>query len=208
MLKWPFERRRIRSAADPILGVLYLKEESFISYTRDRIYDLNPNGGLMTLVAYKNVGPLLGAMKDLYKTTTKPLPTECSDTIAGFIEWLYNDYISLTPSSQNEIPRRRTLWFIHALLVMRADQIADRERAYGDVVAEIWMHLIECSRVFGGALEHNVVWSTEEKEWFGTARSPLCFVLKERPAMVFCANHIMPEWIRTNGKLIEYLRLL
>jgi hypothetical protein len=155
-----------------------------------------------------NVDPLLGAMKDTYIDNTKSLPIERLDTIERFMEWLYKDYHSLAASSQDEIPRRRTLWFIHALLVMRANQIAERERAYEDAVAEIWIHLIACSRVFGDALEHNVMWSIEEKEWFGTARSPLCFVLEERPAMLFCANHIMPKWLRENAKLTERLRML
>lgn len=208
MLNRPFKRRPNRNAADPILRVLDLKEEAFVDYMRARICDLNPSGGIMTLVAYMNVDPLLGAMKDIYKNNTKALPIERLDTIEGFIEWLYNDYHSLAASSQNEIPRRRTLWFIHALLVMRANQIAERARAYEDAVAEIWIHLIACSRGFGDALQHNVMWSIEEKKWFGTASSPLCFVLEERPAMLFCANHIMPKWLRENGKLTEHLRVL
>jgi hypothetical protein len=50
MLNRPFKRRPSRNAADPILRVLDLKGEAFVDYTRARICDLNPNGGVMTLV--------------------------------------------------------------------------------------------------------------------------------------------------------------
>jgi hypothetical protein len=154
-----------------------------------------------------DIGPTLHAMQDIHKKQIESGAVKelIPNPVDSFIEFLWKDYLQLDNTSKTEIPRRRILWFLHGLYLMKVNEIAEHERSYESQLAAIWVHLIECSRVFKNALEHNVIWSDEEKEWFGVTGKSLCFVSTETDAMKFCKNMIVPHWFRKNDKLMHGL---
>jgi hypothetical protein len=127
------------------------------------------------------------------------------NSIDDFIVFLCAENDKLGNSAKYEIPRRRGLWFIHGLTVMKANEAAERSPERVRSVVDIWVHLIACSRVSRNALEHNVLWSDEEKSWFGGQGKPFSWVPTERKAMEWCINLAMPHWLRDNGDLMQGL---
>lgn len=88
---------------------------------------------------------------------------------------------------------------------MKAGEVAERSPERIRSVVDIWVHLIACSRVLRNALEHNVLWSNEEKSWFGGQDSPFSWVPTEKKATEWCMNLAMPRWLRNNGVLMQGL---
>jgi hypothetical protein len=127
------------------------------------------------------------------------------NSIDDLIVFVCAEYDKLGNSAKDEIPRRRSLWFLHALIVMKANEVAQRSPELVRSVVDIWVHLIACSRVLKNALEHNVLWSDEEKLWFGGQDTPFSLVATERKAMKWCMNIATPRWLRDNGDLIQGL---
>jgi hypothetical protein len=135
-------------------------------------------------------------------------------SIDDFIVFLCAENDKLRNSAKYEIPRRRGLWFIHGLTVMKANEVAERTPERVRSVVDIWVHLITCSRVLRTALEHNVLWSDDEKSWVGDPKSwfsdprkPFSWVgvPTERKAMEWCMDLAMPHWLRDNGDLMQGL---
>jgi hypothetical protein len=178
--------------------ILCLPTNAQVELMRRVICNLDPNGGVMTLVAYKNIRPILETMREV---ADRSVPKSLNE----FILFLCRDIDSLPASAQNEIPRRRMLWFLHGLMVIKADEIAQSSPEVLKHVVEIWVHLIACSRVLRTALVNNALWSDEEKLWFGTQKKPFCFVPTEAKAMEWCTNQAMPRWLRDNELLVERL---
>ena len=157
---------RRRSSPSPIMArfaeIVHLPPDALVEMARDLIWNLNPNGGVMTLMAYMNVNPILGAMKDSRRQqvdagiTTDLIPNSIDDLIV----FVCAEDDKLGNSAQYEIPRRRGLWFLHALIVMKANEVAQRSPERVRSVVDIWVHLIACSRVLRKALEHNVLGRT------------------------------------------------
>jgi hypothetical protein len=187
--------------------IVHLPPDATVEIARELICNLDPNGGAMTLVAYKNLNPTLGAMKEIHRRqvdagmTTSLVPSSVDD----FIVFLCAGNDKLGNSAKYEIPRRRGLWFLHGLTVMKANEVAQRSPERVRSVVDIWVHLIACSRVLRNALEHNVLWSDEEKSWFGDQDRPFSRVPTERKAMEWCINLAMPRWLRDNGDLMQGL---
>jgi hypothetical protein len=89
--------------------IVHLPPDAVVETARELICNLDPNGGVMTLVAYKNVNPTLGAMKEIRRKqidagiTTGLVPNSIDD----FIVFLCAENDKLGNSAKSDIPRRR-----------------------------------------------------------------------------------------------------
>jgi hypothetical protein len=129
---------RRRSSPAPITAkfaeiVQHLPPDAFLEMARELICGLEPNGGVMTLVAYKNVNPIVGAIRHprLKEIRCQQVDTGITtdlmpNSIDDLIVLVCASTDKLGNSAKYEISRRRRLWFLHALIVMKANEVAQR----------------------------------------------------------------------------------
>lgn len=206
-----FRRRRSNQAPPDHLAeilrlplILGLPPSAMVEIIHEMICRLDASGGVMTLVAYKNQREInLPVAKRLYigqvaRGTTNDL---VPNSVDSYIEFTVKSYVN----APNEPSRRRVLWFITGLLLMKVEEISEIERSYEDLLADMWIHLIECSRGFKAALEHNILWTDEEKSvCVGYPDIPST----EREGMLRCVNSMMPRRLCSNEKIINFLKPL
>jgi hypothetical protein len=199
--------RRRRSNQTPtghFADILRLPPSAMVEIIHDMICHLDRNGGVMTLVAYKNQREInlpvtkrihtrqvsLGIIKDLVP-----------NSLESYIEFTVNSYVN----APDEPSRWRILWLINGLLLMKADEACNNEPIHEDLLADMWIHLIQCSRIFKAALEHNILWTDEEKSvCLGVHGIPST----ERKGMLHCVNSMMPRRLYSNEKMINFLKPL
>ena len=211
-----------RSGNDLIGGIRQLisaDDGAFVDSVRSLIGNLDPNGVIQVMVAYKNLTPILRACKHSF---IKATPEEIAgmkyrlDTIEGFIEFTCDDYESHSGpfgvfkglkrwglanlNTGLDATKRRDLWFAHAAFLMRANSIAENREQYQDATADIWIHIIENGTVFKGALQHNILWSDDETDWFRTKD----IWLDDKGGREFCAR-TTPRYLLKNAKMRNYL---
>jgi hypothetical protein len=200
----------LRQKPSPDEGLLALagilesnRTDVIVETARQLICDLDPNGCVQTLVGYNNMKhiylPVSRALRERQVNAGVKNDDPCPDTIESYAKFIASSPIPNEPS------RWRSYWFLYGLFLMKAEDIAKRETAYRDIFADIWIRLIESSRLTKTVLEHNVLWRNDEKHWWfdknGNAR-----ISTARESIVYCANHVMPKWLCAHNRIIEFLK--
>jgi hypothetical protein len=95
-------------------------------------------------------------------------------TFEGMVQY-YDDvfrliFVKLTSSTDDEINRRRHEWLLRALLVYRLMQKASANPLLKGADVEIWATLASSGQCLKALLEHNIIWSEEEKGCFGNLK--------------------------------------
>jgi len=108
----------------------------------------------------------------------------------------YDDFLKFLTSiiergRLDELHKRRIMYFINAGLIKRAGFKAYNNPELHDDVAIIWTMLIRGSAHLRALLEHNVIWSEEEKEFFTGIKN-------DYSGMRHAINIVMPKWLQDN----------
>jgi hypothetical protein len=189
-----FRQRSEPSQTAKVFSLLMRRPPANIVETvRGLICSLNQNGVIMTLVAYKNVERL-----------RNPDWERVPDTIDLFVDFLCSDHDKLGTSPRHEITRRRILWFIHALMIKKVNELAEHDDRFVKSAADIWVHIIVSSGVLKIALKHNILWTEDEKDWWGTFWDEDDRKTKKH-AVSWCMSFAMPRWLRNNPDLMQDL---
>jgi len=185
---------------------------------------------IQVVVAYKNLVPIMGAGKDVAAKVKSEEFADLSEarrgeleklgTLEGLIEMIGRDYNSFgglfgklrsvsrwgikNAKIGNEATKRRLLWFLYAAFLMRAEKIVQTTEQDRDKIADAWIHIIQNATFFRTVLEHNILWSDEEKVWFELGGDPFGMVPDEKKSREFCAR-TMPRWLTKNAKMRDYL---
>lgn len=207
-----------------------LDDRTFVNITSELIRDLDPNGVIQVVVAYKNLGPIVSAGREAVVwakseqwaklSNTKKAELEKLGALEGYIEMFAEDYSSFAgffgklrsisrwglqdANVGREATKRRLLWFLHAAFLMRAEKIAQAAEQCRDKVADAWIHLIQYGTIFRPVLEQNILWSHDDKSWFELDGDPFGMVADEKKSRDFCAQ-TMPKWLTKNAKMRDYL---
>lgn len=188
---WPKEPNNDNDTYEQILK---LKDATFIKALQYMITTQEPAACAMCIVAYENQGPQLNASFYLAHTD------KTSDAPKNLEEYLYKVIIYALKKKEyqyNEIAQRRLMWFYQAGLIRRATEMAEQNNIFVDDVADIWLALTRGSAFLKRLLEHNVIWSREEKMWFDDLTGQLS-------GMRYTFNHIMPKWLHSHPKIRQF----
>lgn len=180
-----------KKASTPDLpAILALEDAAFIECITRMIQTGEPAAAAMCIVAHENLRPMLSATFNIAKENPeKGLP-------ATLLEFLY--FLSATIETQrDEIGRRRLFWFLQAGLVELATGKALKQREFTDNLANLWIKLIAGSAHLKALLQHNVIWSEEEKIWFSN-------ITDEHSGMMYTLNHIMPKFLQDHPSVEEF----
>jgi hypothetical protein len=181
-------RNRLSALADVLLA---MRDVGFIETTSQMITDSDPSGCVMIITAMSNLDPILGASKNL----AKRIPT--NNGLPKNIDEMIKMISNVDLSDDDEIKSHRINWFFIASLLSRATQIAEQKQICEDEVAVMWLHLAEGCRYAETTLEHNVLWSDEEK---------MCFSFWRGAEVSYPLKILMPKYLRKNSKIKEFAK--
>jgi len=166
--------------------ILQLDAHGFIQAVKDLLSESEPAAATMCVVALQNLGPILSVAKNMARDHPgKGIPTDLDSTIRFLNQ-------GIPPTDERE--KRRQDWFLWALLVQRASALANRNAAFHEDAAMIWIRLAEGGKYLRVLLEENIIWDNSEKEWF----TP---IVSERDGASYVLNHMSPKWLRSNDKI-------
>ena len=137
-------------------------------------------------------------------------------TIEGFFASLCDSYGEITSeyisktfnmgiseaTERVKSTRRRIAWTAQAVLLLRADKIAMNSTGLHEIHARTWVYISRNITSFRGALEHNILWSDEEMQWFGTKTDKFAYMRDEKSASDHCVEVITPRYLRSQVKRI------
>lgn len=140
------------------------------------------------LVAYRNLVPMLGALRTHAKNKGQSFSLD--DFIVQCEEQL--------STAMDEVNTRRYAWFMWAALLYRLMQMAKRDQGLTDALASAWVNLARDAPLLKTVLPNNVVWRDEEKEWF---KFELRF--SDPKVISLIINHVAPELIWPSPRVKE-----
>lgn len=168
--------------------ILDMDDAGFVQTTLDSVKAGEPASGAMIAVAHVNLRPIMGAFANYAEKNNDPsLPRD----VDGFIRMLADTHYD------DEVNIRRTSWFFLAALIMRATALANKNREFENQAAEMWLCVADGCRFLKNNLQHNIIWSADEKIWFDTLKD-------EKDGVSYCLNHVMPKWLRENPAVVDY----
>ncbi len=174
-----------KATPSPFEAFLSLPDDEFVDAVQEILSKNVPATHAMYVVAYQNQNPALTVWKN-----DKSLP---NSTTCGFIKMLAKQLEIQT----DEIVSRRLSWFFGAALIKEATERALGKPNLEDAVAEIWLYLIRGSAHIKHLLEHNIVWSEDEKAWFALIRN-------ESDAMRHTISYVLPKDLRQHPKIKQF----
>lgn len=175
-------KKKISPKVDFFKTIIKLDDSEFIN-TALKLFEFDePQGGAMCAIAYRN-------QMIHVKVYKKKL---LNFSLNSYLNEVLLD--ALNTSNINEIGTRRILWFIYAVLLMRATFIAEEREEFSDSVADIWVSVIKGCKYLKTTVDNNVLWQEDEKTWWTHIKS-------EQDGMADCINFSAPEWIAKHPKI-------
>ncbi len=213
MRSWIFGRKEApKNELATLVELFRVGDPQFLQAVNLRVSSLNPNGVSMLIVAYKNLIPMFEACKQLAERDPVKAAREKHNvgTMEGFFGSLCDSYEEMTAehlsktlnidmreaAEQVERSKRRIAWFAQALLLLRADKLAMNNTQCLDMHAETWAFIARNITIFRSVLEHNILWTDEEMDWFGTKTDKFSFMKDQKSAFDYCISIIMPKYLR------------
>ena len=183
-----FKFLRKKQASSPYETFLSLPDDEFVVAVQEILSESVPATHAMYVVAYQNQALMMPALERLpMEDPSQPWNTcEAIKLIA-----------KLRETHTDEIVSRRLSWFFGALLVKEATERALGKPDIEDTAAEIWLYLIRGSAHIKHLLEHNIVWSEDEKEWFS-------LIQNESDAMRHTISYVLPKGLRQHPKIKQF----
>jgi hypothetical protein len=157
------KRDQKRAEVAPVATtILSMPADRFAEFVLETLKNDIPATRTMCVVAYANLGPIIAASASVASERGERLLT-------------VDDFIQMTLSRLNttndEIARRRLLWFFLAALVHRLDGLTERNQSLLDRAADVWLLLSDSGRYLANLLQHNVVWDESEKAYFSDIKT-------------------------------------
>jgi hypothetical protein len=174
------------SQADAILRLSNLE---FARHVKSAISEEPPNAHAMILVAYEKTR--IGVLATEQVWADRGVSVNFDDSIRTML----ND----GDDRGNEIRRRRRLWGLSALFLIRLNRLAQKDVSIRPITAEIWGILALSGQVMKSVLADNIVWTEEDKWSFagvGVGTRGIAFIL----------DYIMPRFLREEPTIHEFAR--
>jgi len=178
-----FFKRSAKEHEELLEKLLKLNNIAFAEAVADMIAAQHGASTAMCLIALENIKPILAAFKDQNRKNPQ----------AGFPESLEANLLmiakGLDDSNADEIDKRRRYWFFFSLLILRATRICEGNNQGGNAVAKMWCALVQGGQYVPLSLEHNILWSDLEKEWFALLKT-------EKDGIKYVLNQMLPKWLQ------------
>lgn len=176
--------------------------EDYVGIVLAKVRDIDPDSMAMCLIAYINLTPLLMVGQHYISEGGAELPKSLD-------EWICR-INGLRDRADNEIAYRRNSWFLFALLIMRASNLAENNVDLRCDAGEMWKCLLMATANVKKLLT-TIIWNDQEKEWFlpfddpetGAVIDPLA---DNNQAMVYALNVIAPKWVKTCDRIVEFAK--
>jgi hypothetical protein len=181
MFDWFRKKEPVRptSWVDTLLA---LPDENFADVFARMVRNEIPAGRAMVVVAHANMLPMIGVQ----------LETEggkALDVIEKFVRRIFERLNSVEDDS---VASRRLGWSLFSLLLYRLMEKASANPSLKPTVVEIWAMLASSGQHLKPLLEHNVVWSEDEKAWFADIKDA-------NDGVGYVVNLMVPESYRADA---------
>lgn len=173
-----------------ISRVLERTDEGYAQFVAEFVDGLDPATRAHLAVAYQNLIPTLSGMASAYKNR------DIEFTVEIFISQLERDMSAVT----DEINSRRLTWFLIAALLARLEKIAKRSARITDLGATIWTIVLTEYPRLKVVLPRNIVWSSQEKEWFDIDEPDKVLIergMNYHVPFIFSNTEIMEDFARS-----------
>lgn len=165
---------------NPFRAILRGGNADYANFVRELFEGLDNATKAHVLVAYRNLIPIVGAMRNVARQQGSAF------SIDDFII----ECAEKRGTATDEINTRRFAWFLWAALVYRLVTMEGKDVGLRDTLAEIWCDIARCAPFLKALLPDNVVWKTDEKVWFEL------MIHDPKPGMVaWTINHGGPKTI-------------
>src|SRR5688572_624847 len=101
---------------------------------------------------------------------------------------------SLDENSSDEVAIRRRYWFLFSLLIKRATKMSQDSESRTASCVKMWGALVQGGQFLHSSLQHNILWSDLEKEWFSPIKT-------EKEGMKFVLNFMLPAWLKNDASI-------
>ena len=174
--------------------LLNLDNDIFVEVVGEMIAQQHGVSSAMCLVALQNAAQITFALKEyVRKNPGVGLPTTIDDNIRLLSKALDSD-------GADEINTRRHYWFLFSLMIMRVTEICKKTDPHNASCTRMWRSLIEGGQFLHSSLEHNVLWSHLEKDWFSPVKT-------EKDGLKFVLNYMLPDWLKKNEAIQQCAEL-
>lgn len=177
-----------QKTASPYEAFLSLPDDEFVVAVQEILSESVPATHAMYVVAYQNMIPFFGALT-MASEKDPSIPSSTSEYIKSLGR--------KRETHTDEIVSRKISWFFGAALVKEATERALGKPNLEDVAAEIWLCLIRGSAHIKHLLEHNIVWSEDQKKWFS-------LIQNESDAMRHTISYVLPKGLRQHPKIKQF----
>ena len=172
--------KKKKKASDDLKAVLDGGNADYANFVRELIGGLDNATRAHVLVAYQNLIPIIGAMRNVARQ---------QDTAFSIDDFILQ-CADQQASAKNQIDTRRYAWFMWAALIYRLVTMSGRDAGLRETLGNVWCDIARCAPFLKALLPDNVVWKPEEKDWF-------TYVIREPdPEMVaWSINHGGPKTV-------------
>ena len=151
---------------------------------------MEPNARVHTLVAYKNLIPLISVDYGKLKEQGDEFSIE---------SWIHDLVPKVNSSEGDEVNYRRLGWFLTASFLARMEKLSVVEQPLLGATAKVWLLIANDASFLKRTLPNNVIWDEEEKAWFDLN-------LKDEQLVEWTINHVMPPLVASHESVKEFAR--
>ncbi len=157
------------------------------------VENYDPNGRIQLLVALKNLSLINRVYSEYMRekkgklVTVKNLVEHIEDTLA---------------EKNGELADRRLHWFCQSALILECAVNQEACDAYYEVVLKVWIYFLESHYCMQNVLQHNVIWSDDEKTWFkqiGDNDQSLMLIASRAPDNIASDKRFKEAYRRLSG---------
>lgn len=149
-----FKSRRKKNGE--IEKILTLPNDKYVKFITDLVSGMEPAEHAFIVVAYQNMGPYFGAIRNIERGNGRDY--EIEDYVKQFLSFVEDEEL--------EINRRRFQWFVLSGLVARLSNAVGSDSSLIDEGGQIWVRLLQSMPYLRKLLPHSVIWNEDEKSWF------------------------------------------
>jgi hypothetical protein len=167
--------------------LLGMTDDHFARFVKELFETEAPPTHAMAVVGYMNMDGYLRAYEHLAQREGKVFDVD------DFARIVFKEYAS---SPQDEIKQRRSSWFFMGTAALRLNRKAATNPALRSAAVDVWIMMASSGKYLKALLEHNVVWSDKEKEWFAGLRN-------EKDGIRYVINFAVPKLFHDDPAIMD-----
>ncbi len=189
-------KRKPPAATDILPRSIELSDDVLVRFILKTLNSQNLTVSALFLVAYENSRAYYSVFLDSVQSAKTE---QYAPSFDGMIDWLISLYARhMGTSTEDEFAKRRAFYFYLAILLKIAHKRAKMNPSLWDLIVDVWLRLIEGSRVLRTTLEKTSLWTTDETTYFQDIKSP-------NDGQKHCLGLMVPSEIRHHPKISEWL---